>query len=117
MRRGEVVIVDFPYTDGNASKVRPALVVQNDRDNDRLRDTVVALITGNTSRASESTQLLIDPNAPDGVTSGLHGASSILCRHLYTVRQALVIRSIGHLSGPVMKEIDLCLKAALGIQS
>ena len=47
MKRGEVVLVDFPYTDGRASKVRPALVVQNDQDNALLRDTVVALITGN----------------------------------------------------------------------
>src|SRR5437868_4314684 len=29
-RRGDVVIVDFPFTDGG-SKVRPALVVQNDQ--------------------------------------------------------------------------------------
>jgi hypothetical protein len=31
--RCDVVVVDFPFTDTRQSKVRPALVVQNDRDN------------------------------------------------------------------------------------
>ncbi|NOZ40306.1 MAG: type II toxin-antitoxin system PemK/MazF family toxin [Planctomycetes bacterium] len=115
MKRGEVVLVDFPYTDGSASKVRPALVVQNDRDNARLRDIVVALITGNTSRSHEPTQHLVDPNMPEGASSGLHGASSVLCRHLYTVRLSLVIRTIGYLPAVEMKAIDQCLKAALGL--
>ena len=45
-RRGEVVLVDYPYSDGG-SKIRPALVVQNDRDNARLAKTVIVMITGN----------------------------------------------------------------------
>ena len=28
VRRGEIVIVDFPYSDQTVSKIRPALVVQ-----------------------------------------------------------------------------------------
>ena len=44
MKRGEIVLIDFPYTDGRSSKLRPALVVQNDVDNARLRDTIVAMI-------------------------------------------------------------------------
>lgn len=32
-RRGDVVMVDFPFTDTGQAKTRPAVVVQNDRDN------------------------------------------------------------------------------------
>ena len=35
-RRGDVVIVDFSPNDPRA-KVRPALIVQNDRDNVRMQ--------------------------------------------------------------------------------
>lgn len=115
MKRGDVVLVDFPYTDGSASKVRPALVVQNDSDNARLRDTIMALITGNVRGVNEPTQLLVDPNTSDGTSSGLHGPSSVLCRHLYTVRQALVVSTIGHLSDPAMNEVNECLRKALDI--
>ena len=31
MRRGDVVLVDFPFSTGGGAKVRPALVIQNDR--------------------------------------------------------------------------------------
>ena len=48
--RGDVVMVDFPFTDTGQSKVRPALVVQNDRDNQKIRKTVIAMITVNGSR-------------------------------------------------------------------
>ena len=40
VRRGEVVLVDFPYSDHTGSKVRPALVVQADVWNQRLDDTI-----------------------------------------------------------------------------
>ena len=36
MKRGDIVLLDYSYADGSGSKVRPALVVQNDRDNQRL---------------------------------------------------------------------------------
>jgi len=36
MTRGDVVIVEFPYADGQRGKNRPSLIVQNDRDNRRL---------------------------------------------------------------------------------
>ena len=58
--RGDVVLVDFPFSSGAPGKIRQTLVVQNDADNGRLRDTIVALISGNTKRISEPTQLLVD---------------------------------------------------------
>lgn len=43
--RGEVVLVDYPYSDGTGSKVRPALVVQSDNLNLRITDTILAAIS------------------------------------------------------------------------
>ncbi len=33
VQRGDVVLVDYPYAAGGGAKVRPVLVIQNDRDN------------------------------------------------------------------------------------
>lgn len=33
VRRGEVVLVGYPYAAGGDTKMRPVLVIQNDRDN------------------------------------------------------------------------------------
>lgn len=116
IRRGDVVVVQFPYVDGTRGKKRPALVVQNDRNNQRLQNTIVAMITGNVSLATtEPTQLLIDPRTPDGRSSGVHGPSAVKCENLYTVAQADIIRVIGHLAPALMVKLDACLKASLDL--
>jgi mRNA interferase MazF len=112
--RGDVVIVQFPYQDGSRGKNRPALVVQCDRNNRRLRNTVVAMITGNVQLAStEPTQLLIDPSTPEGQGSGLHGPSAVKCENLFTVSQSLILRVIGRLPPPLMLKVDSCLRDSL----
>lgn len=113
MMCGDVVIVSFPFADGSRGKSRPALVVQNDRDNRRLTQTVVAMITGNTRYASEATQLLIDPTAPEGAGSGLRGSSAVKCCNLFTIEQKDVQRVIGRLSATTMLQVNACLRAAL----
>jgi mRNA interferase MazF len=64
--RSDVVLVDFPYSRGSGSKVRPALVIQNDRDNVRLVSTIICQITGTSHRAVEATQVLIDLSTVEG---------------------------------------------------
>src|SRR4051812_8311673 len=83
--RGDVVLVDYPFSSGSGAKRRPALVVQNDTDNARLLSTIVAMITSNTSRVHQATQLLIDVSTPDGQLSGLHFNSAVVCTNLFTI--------------------------------
>jgi len=67
VRRSEVVLVDFPYSDHTGSKVRPALVVQADAWNQRLDDTILALITSSRHRrVGAATQLSVDITTADG---------------------------------------------------
>jgi mRNA interferase MazF len=115
MKRGDVVLLDYPYADGSGSKVRPVLIVQNDRNNQRLTNTIVALITKNLSRVHEPTQLLIDVSTPEGQQSGLNRPSAVTCSNLFTVAQAKVRRVVGSLSTATMTRIDVCLKVALDL--
>lgn len=115
-RRGDVVVIDFPFTSGTQSKVRPALVVQNDNDNQRLPKTVVAMITGNLRRSSEPTHLLIDPNSISGKSSGLAGPSLVAFINLFTVDQAAIIRTRGHLSSELFERADECLRVPLELE-
>ena len=79
VNRGDVVLVDYPFTTGGA-KVRPALVVQNDRDNARMTNTIVAQISGNTARVNEATQHLIELAASQDVGSrGIRRSSQQTC--------------------------------------
>jgi hypothetical protein len=76
MKRGDVVLAGFPFQDVPGSKVGPAVVVQNDADNQALANTILATITGNLADAGRATNVLVDPATPDGAGSGLHGPGS-----------------------------------------
>lgn len=115
IQRGDVVIVDFPFTDTRQSKVRPALIVQNDGDNQRIRKTIIALITGNLRRGGEPSHLFVDPNNADGVSSGLSFPSLVSCNNLFTIEQDNIRQVIGHLSDALLEKLNDCLRSALGL--
>jgi mRNA interferase MazF len=50
--RGDIVLVDYPFSDRTGSKVRPALMVQSDVLNRRIDDTILVSISRSTHRAS-----------------------------------------------------------------
>ncbi len=112
--RGDVVLVDYPFSDRTGSKVRPALVVQGDALNRRITDTILASISRSTHRPS-ATQLFIDISTPEGGGTGLRQNSMIQCENLLTYDQRLVITKIGQLSAPLMQRANACLKAALDL--
>src|SRR5260370_7665928 len=98
MRRGDVVIVDFPYVTGLGSKLRPALVVQNDTDNQRLGNSIVVMISGNLRHANQPTHLLVDPATAEGPSSRLHPPSVVTFINLHTIPQHNILRPAAHLS-------------------
>lgn len=113
MKRGDVVIVPFPFQDRPGQKIRPAVVVQSDAENRRLANTVLAMITGNLDDMGQPTTVLVDPQTADGAGSGLSGPSLVKCCNLATTRQRRVLQVIGHLSDAVMQRVNQALKAAL----
>ncbi len=115
IRHGDVVIVNIPYTDAPGSKARPAIVVQNDRDNVRLRKTVVAAITGNLKRVGDPSHFLIDSATPEGASAGIRTRSVASCNNLFTVEQTAIQKVVGHLSDVLKQQLNDCLKAALEI--
>src|SRR5438067_9689446 len=44
-KRGDIVLVSFPFTDLSSSKRPPALVISPDALNDQMEDVVVAALT------------------------------------------------------------------------
>ncbi len=115
VKRGDVILTFVPNVGSPGGKVRPALVVQSDYNNARLNETLIAAITSNTVRVHEPTQLLIDVATPDGAVAGLLYNSAVRGERLHSIPQAAVRRVIGYLPNTLMRQIDDCLKAALGI--
>ena len=110
MNRGDVVEVEWPFSDLTGSKRRPAVVVQADHLNGLIDDTILVKITG--SRFGiPGTEVTIDPAVE--TASGLSKICYASCKDVLTRDQALILRTIGVLSDAIMRQIEDCLKAVL----
>ena len=112
MNRGEVVLVDWPFSDLTGSKLRPAVVVQADFLNGLIDDSVFVKIQGR-AYGIPGTEVILDP--ADETASGLLKVSYASCRDFLTRDRALVHHTLGVLSDAAMREIEECLKVVLGI--
>ena len=75
------------------------LVVQNDRNNSRMTNTILVFITTNLSRAAEPTQVLIDVTTPEGKPSGLKQTSVVSGENILTVVQTDILPRHPHAAG------------------
>ena len=112
MNRGDVVEVDWPYTDMSGSKMRPAVVVQADFLNGLIDDTILVQITS-TRHGIPGTEVLLDPAVE--AASGLSKVCVASCINVLTFEQARVLRTVGGLSGGAMRQIEACLKVVLAV--
>jgi mRNA interferase MazF len=113
--RGDIVLVDYPFTDRTGSKVRPTLVVSTDELH-KDDDAVIAAITSVIRVSLKSSELFIDVFKPDARGTGLLSDSIVDCWNLLTIDRRFILRRLGRLSGGMMQKVDEYLKKALGIK-
>ncbi len=112
MKRGDVVEVDWPFSDRMGSKIRPAVIVQADYLNGLIDDTVLVQITS--SRFGiPGTEVLLDP--AQETRAGLTKLCVANCMNVLTLDQTLIVRTVGYLSEAVMDQIEECLKKVLDL--
>jgi mRNA interferase MazF len=115
VRRGDVVLLQAPFTNRAGAKSRPMLVVQNDANNARMANTILAFITTNLARSSEPTQVLVDVQTAEGSLSGLKQTSVVSCENILTAVQSDILRTIGHAPDSLMRRVDAALKVSLAL--
>jgi mRNA interferase MazF len=77
-RRGDVVLVNFPYvSDPRQSKRRPAVVIQNDVGNRFGPNVIVAAISSQLPPRDYPTNFVVRHHAPDAQGSGLDCDSAV----------------------------------------
>lgn len=88
-RRGDIVVVPFPFTDLSSSKRRPAFVISPDPFNDQSADVVVAAIT---SQLTNEHAVMIEPS--DCVDGALPKTSVVKLAKVFTIHSTLVIKKL-----------------------
>jgi mRNA interferase MazF len=92
MKLGDIVVVDFPFSNLIQTKIRPAVVITITNDNHK--DVVLCLISSVVTENPTKREILLQPNRVDN----LRAASVIKVYRLATVQRLKIISKIGRLS-------------------
>ena len=100
-RRGDVVLVSFPFTDLTATKQRPALIVSPDSVNRLNQDFILAAITSQLPGDEHSVGL----SAGDFQHGKLPKESVVRLTKLFTMHSTLIRKKIGTLKSAKMEAL------------
>jgi mRNA interferase MazF len=113
LKRGDIVLVPFPFTDLTAEKLRPAVIVSPDPQE---LDVVIAFISSIVPSGDlAETDFLLSPDHPDFSKTGLKKASVFKLKKLLTIERTRLIRRLGRVSPAIQEELDRRLRNALGL--
>ncbi len=90
---GNVLVINFPFTDGSGSKRRPVLVIKETNDGDML----IAKIT------SQSYNTEFDLAISDWQEAGLTSPSFLRMHKIQTLHSSLVFGHVGRLTNSDLK--------------
>ncbi len=107
--RGDVVLVEFIFSDETGKKLRPAVVVSSAEYNRARHEVVVVAVTGNVER-----RLLGDAVMTDWRAAGLL-FRSVLTGIIRTVKRTMVVRRLGAVTTRDMQTLDSQLRRNLGL--
>jgi len=105
MIKGEIILVEFPFTDNKGSKLRPALVLA-----EKIDDVLAAFITTGTDKMDEDDLLL---QADD--KNKLRHNSKLRLFRLATIEKKKIVGTIGYLENSIIQQIDKKLITILKI--
>lgn len=117
IRRGDVVLVPFPYvTDFRKAKTRPALVIQNDIGNRYGSTVIVALISSSLPEKRYPMHYPISHPSPISRASGLRTTSVVKMETLVTLPKRAILKRLGSLPKEAVRESDEALAFSLDLR-
>ena len=111
LKRGDIVLVPFPFTDLTSSKVRPAVIVSADPQGE---DIIIAFISS-VLTPSRNVDFLLAADNPDFRETGLKKDSLFKMDKLLSIHKGLILRYLGRISVGIQQKLNERLKAALGL--
>lgn len=97
----EIVLLPYPFSDLEGKKVRPAVIVSNDKLNENSDDCIVVPLTSVLKEEPYSIRI----NQEDLVSGKLIKPSRVRTDKLFTVEKRLTIMKIGVISNPAFENI------------
>lgn len=102
--QGDIVLVEFPFSDLSDTKLRPAIVVSN-IDINNTDDVILAAITTNIKNDEYSFEL-----SNTFLTKPMDKQCEVRCDKLFTCNQGIIKKAITKLHNPQVVELTKVVK-------
>lgn len=112
LKRGDIILVPFPFTDLTSSKVRPGVIVSA---NPQRNDIIIAFISSVVPNTLGETDFVLTTRNPDFASTNLKKDSVFKMNKLLTISSALILRRLGRINPDTQKELDNLLRKTLGL--
>ncbi len=115
MKRGDIVLISYPFTDLSSQIVRPALVVSTEDFHRCGEEAIFLFITK--KRYYTSYDFIVDSSDSDFNLTGLTLSSTFRVGKITTLERKLAKRYLGKASPKIMEEVSSRLIKLLKIPS
>jgi len=106
-KRGEVVLVSFPFTDLSGTKQRPAVVVSPHWLQRDSEDVILVAVTSQQPRSSSAN---LDIRVSNVAGTGLLKTSYIKPSKVVVIHQSLLRRRIGQLDSALLNDVSEAIR-------
>jgi mRNA interferase MazF len=100
LKRKDIILVPFPFSDLSSQKRRPAVIMSKDGFNEESPDVLVCAITSNISDAD--TSVLIKP---EDWKDGLYSESCVKVATIMSIEKTMAVKKIGRLGTERFNEV------------
>ena len=101
----QIVLLDFPFSNLRTSKVRPAIIMSNDKYNKKSRDVVVVPLTSNPAKTGYDL-IITNKNMEEG---NLIVDSRAKINRIFSVEKRMIKMNIGKIDKKTFLEIKTVL--------
>ena len=108
---GNIILVNFPFTNLQSSKVRPALVLST-----KGEDVIILGIFSRVPDDIWDSWIKISELNPGFKQTGLKKVSIIKTEKITVVHQSLVRKELGSIPSKLMQQVKQTLRKTLGIE-
>jgi mRNA interferase MazF len=99
--QGDIVLIPIPFTDLSSHKRRPVIVISNNEYNRKTADIVVVALTSNPATVDYSFTI----TSSDLDQGQLNRPSKVRVDKIYTLSQAIVVKTFGRVNAEVLERI------------
>jgi mRNA interferase MazF len=112
-KQGDIIIINYPFSDDlKKSKLRPSIIISNQKSNSLDNDLLICPIT--TSIRASQFSYLIDEH---DITNALPRNSEIRCNKIATIRFTLIVNKISSLKLNALNKVLVIIQSVFNLQN